>query len=100
MIATREAVGDDQEQFRRTVETADFCASAATGRRRKPHQRLWRSPVDRRPHGAPTGRTVQFATVVSEEFKKWMKVQAAAKGKTMAALLDDMKAAYIEQHGE
>ena len=47
-----------------------------------------------------TGRTVQFATVVSEEFKKWMKVQAASKGKTMAALLDDMKAAYIEKYGE
>jgi hypothetical protein len=47
-----------------------------------------------------TGRTVQFATVVSEEFKKWMKVQAAARGKTMAALLDDMKAAYIEKYGE
>jgi hypothetical protein len=47
-----------------------------------------------------TGRTVQFATVVSEEFKRWMKVQAASRGKSMAALLDDMKAAYIEKHGE
>ena len=47
-----------------------------------------------------TGRTVQFATVVSEEFKRWLKVQAASKGKTMAALLDDMKAAYIEKYGE
>jgi hypothetical protein len=47
-----------------------------------------------------TGRTVQFATVVSEEFKRWMKVQAAARGKTQAALLDDMKAAHIEKFGE
>jgi hypothetical protein len=42
-----------------------------------------------------TGRTVQFATVVSEEFKHWIKVRAAARGKSMAALLDDMKAANI-----
>jgi hypothetical protein len=47
-----------------------------------------------------TGRTVQFATVVSEEFKRWLKTQAAARGKSMAALLDDMKAAYIEKFGE
>jgi len=47
-----------------------------------------------------TGRTVQFATVVTEEFKRWMKMQAAALGKSQAALLDDMKAAYIEKHGE
>jgi hypothetical protein len=39
-----------------------------------------------------TGRTEQFATVVSLEFKTWMKAQAA--------LLDDMQAAYIEKHGE
>jgi hypothetical protein len=47
-----------------------------------------------------TGRTAQFATVVSEEFKRWLKMQAAARGKSMAALLDDMKAAYIEKFGE
>ena len=47
-----------------------------------------------------TGRTVQFATVVSPEFKKWLKVKAAMLGKSQAALLDDMKAAYIEKHGE
>ncbi len=47
-----------------------------------------------------TGRTVQFATVVSEEFRRWMKTQAAARGKSQAALLDDMKAAYIEKYGE
>ena len=47
-----------------------------------------------------TGRTEQFATVVSLEFKTWMKAQAAKIGKSQAALLDDMKAAYIEKHGE
>jgi hypothetical protein len=46
-----------------------------------------------------TGRTVQFATVVSAEFKRWLKVEAASKDKSMAALLDDMKAAYIEKYG-
>ena len=43
-----------------------------------------------------TGRNVQFATVVTEEFKLWIKVTAAKLGKTQAALLDDMKAAYIK----
>ncbi len=47
-----------------------------------------------------TGRTVQFATVVSPDFKRWVKTTAAAKDKSMAALLDDMKAAYIEKHGD
>ena len=47
-----------------------------------------------------TGRTVQFATVVSPEFKQWLKVKAAMEGKSQAALLDDMKAAYIEKFGE
>ena len=47
-----------------------------------------------------TGRTVQFATVVSPEFRKWVKVKAAELGKSQAALLDDMKAAYIEKYGE
>jgi len=47
-----------------------------------------------------TGRTVQFATVVSPEFKKWLKVKAAMLSKSQAALLDDMKAAYIEKYGD
>ena len=47
-----------------------------------------------------TGRTVQFATVVTEEFRRWMKIQSAKLGKSQAALLDDMKAAYIEKHGD
>jgi hypothetical protein len=47
-----------------------------------------------------TGRTVQFATVVSPEFKVWIKTRAAQKDKSMAALLDDMKAAYVEKYGE
>ena len=47
-----------------------------------------------------TGRVVQFATVVSPEFKTWLKVEAAKRGKSQAALLDDMKAAYIEKYGD
>jgi hypothetical protein len=47
-----------------------------------------------------TGRTVQFATVVSPEFKRWVKIKAAELGKSQAALLDDMKAAFIEKFGE
>ena len=50
--------------------------------------------------GRKTGRDKQFATVVTEEFKQWMKVKAAELGKTQAALLDDMRAAYIEKHGD
>ncbi len=47
-----------------------------------------------------TGRTEQFATVVSPRFKTWMKSRAEITGKTQAALLDDMMAAYIEKYGE
>jgi hypothetical protein len=47
-----------------------------------------------------SGRVVQFGTVVSPEFKRWMKTKAALKDKSMAALLDDMRAAYIQIHGE
>jgi hypothetical protein len=47
-----------------------------------------------------TGRTKKFATVVSEEFQRWLKTQAAARGKSMAALLDDMRAAYVEKYGD
>jgi hypothetical protein len=35
---------------------------------------------------------MQFATVVSEESKRWLKVQAAAKGKSMATLFEGMVA--------
>jgi hypothetical protein len=47
-----------------------------------------------------TGRTVQFGTVVSPDFKLWVKTEAATRGMSMAALLDDMKAAYLEKCGE
>ncbi len=47
-----------------------------------------------------TGRTEQFATVVSPEFRDWMRKQTKVRDKTMAALLDDMKAAYIEKYGD
>ena len=45
-----------------------------------------------------TGRTVYFNTVVSPEWKKWIKTESADTGKTMAALLDDMRVAYMEKH--
>ena len=44
-----------------------------------------------------TGRTVYFNTVVSPEFKVWLKSESAVTGKTMAALLDDMRVAYEEK---
>jgi hypothetical protein len=50
--------------------------------------------------GRKTGRDKQFATVVTGEFKEWIKVTAVKLGKTQAALLDDMRAAYIEKHGD
>jgi len=47
-----------------------------------------------------TGRTVYFNTVVSPEFKAWLKAESGLTGKTMAALLDDMRAAYMEKHAK
>ena len=47
-----------------------------------------------------TGRTVYFNTVVSPEFKAWLKGESGLTGKTMAALLDDMRAAYMEKHAK
>ena len=47
-----------------------------------------------------TGRTVYFNTVVSPEWKTWLKTESAQTGKTMAALLDDMRAAYMEKQAK
>jgi hypothetical protein len=47
-----------------------------------------------------TGRTVYFNTVVSPDFKAWLKAESGLTGKTMAALLDDMRAAYEEKKRE
>lgn len=47
-----------------------------------------------------TGRTVYFNTVVSPDWKMWIKTESAQTGKTMAALLDDMRAAYMEKHAK
>ena len=44
-----------------------------------------------------TGRTVYFNTVVSPDWKVWIKTESAQTGKSMAALLDDMRAAYMEK---
>jgi len=46
-----------------------------------------------------TGRDVQFATIVTPEFKAWMKDEAKRRGKRMCVLLEDMRAAYEKVHG-
>ena len=93
-------MADDEKQFRQAGEKPMFA--------RPPRADDDASPVAgygavRAADGRTarrTGRIVQFATVVSPEFKRWMKTMAAAKDKSMAALLDDMKAAYIEKYGD
>ena len=45
-----------------------------------------------------TGRNVQFATIVTPEFKAWIKVEAKRRGKRMCVLLEDMRAAYEKIH--
>ena len=76
--ATEEGAGDDEEQFRRSWPKAPMLA-------RPPRADEVAGPgygavraIDGR-SARRTGRTAQFATVVSEEFKRWIKVQAAAK---------------------
>jgi hypothetical protein len=46
-----------------------------------------------------TGRDVQFATIVTPEFKDWIKTEAKRRGKRMCVLLEDMRAAYEKVHG-
>jgi hypothetical protein len=45
-----------------------------------------------------TGRDVQFATIVTPEFKDWIKTEAKRRGKRMCVLLEDMRAAYEKIH--
>lgn len=45
-----------------------------------------------------TGRDVQFATIVTPEFKAWMKAEAKRLGKRQCVLLEDMQAAYLKAH--
>ena len=47
-----------------------------------------------------TGRDVQFATIVTPDFKAWMKAEAKRRGKKQCVLLEDMRAAYIKIHGD
>jgi hypothetical protein len=47
-----------------------------------------------------TGRDVQFATIVTPEFKDWMKDEAKRRGKRMCVLLEDMRAAYEKVHAK
>lgn len=46
-----------------------------------------------------TGRDVQFATIVTPEFKDWIKSESKRRGKRMCVLLEDMRAAYEKVHG-
>ena len=46
-----------------------------------------------------TGRDVQFATIVTPDFKAWMKTESKRRGKRMCVLLEDMRAAYEKIHG-
>jgi hypothetical protein len=46
-----------------------------------------------------TGRDVQFATIVTPDFKDWIKEEAKRRGKRMCVLLEDMRAAYEKVHG-
>jgi hypothetical protein len=45
-----------------------------------------------------TGRDVQFATIVTPDFKDWIKSEAKRRGKRMCVLLEDMRAAYEKIH--
>jgi hypothetical protein len=45
-----------------------------------------------------TGRDVQFATIVTPEFKDWIKTEAKRRGKRMCVLLEDMRSAYEKVH--
>lgn len=45
-----------------------------------------------------TGRDVQFATIVTPDFKRWIKTEAKRRGKRMCVLLEDMRAAYEKVH--
>lgn len=47
-----------------------------------------------------TGRNAQFATIVTPEFKTWMKTEAKRRGKKQCVLLEDMRAAYLKIHGD
>ena len=46
-----------------------------------------------------TGRNIQFATIVTQEFKDWIKGESKRRNKRMCVLLEDMRAAYEKQHG-
>lgn len=44
-----------------------------------------------------TGRTKQFATRITPELKKWLKVEAATVGVSQAELLEHMRSVYEEK---
>jgi hypothetical protein len=45
-----------------------------------------------------TGRTVQFATIVTPDFKDWIKGESKRRSKRMCVLLEDMRLAYELMH--
>lgn len=46
-----------------------------------------------------TGRDAHFSTIVTPDFKRWLKIESARLGKPMGAVLDDMREAYEEKYG-
>lgn len=46
-----------------------------------------------------TGRNEQFATIVTADFKEWIKAEKKRRGKKYCVLLEDMRAAYEKIHG-
>ena len=96
----REGVGDDKDEFRQDGTLPMFAMPPRPEEARSPVTGYGAGRAADGRSARKTGRDKQFATVVTEEFKQWMKVTAAKVGKTQASLLDDMKDAYIEKYGE
>lgn len=43
-----------------------------------------------------TGRNVKYGTIVTADFKEWMKSESKRSGKKQCVLLEDMRAAYVK----
>ena len=44
-----------------------------------------------------TGRTEQFATRITKDLKKWLKIEAAKREISQAELLERMRASYVSK---
>ena len=53
------------------------------------------SPVADGRAAKATGRTEQFATRITKDLKKWLKIEAAQREVSQAELLEKMKDAYV-----